>query len=121
MSSISLISIEDLSKDIAINFSAVSPILSSSDTNPILLSVLLSKSRAISLITVDLPLPVPEVNKVISPCLIPCSLSFKPSRHSGYGTDTVSCLSLKLSHIGSPTTIPEGDHVCASQYACSNA
>ena len=100
------------------NFSAVSPTLSSRDMSPTLSSVLESRSRMISLMTVLLPLPVPEVNRVISPCLIPLSLALRPARQAGYGTDSTFCLSWNLSQIASPVRIPAGFHVAADQIAC---
>ena len=103
------------------NFSTVSPTLSSREIMPILSSVLASRSITISLITVDLPEPVPLVNRVISPCLIPPSLLLRPARQFGYGTDSVSSRSRNLSQIWSPVRMPAGFQVWAFQIACMRA
>ena len=71
----------------------------------------------ISLIIVDLPDPVPDVNKTISPLRIPSSLSLRPSRHLGYGIDLTSLRSTYASHIASPRTIAAGVYLRALKIA----
>ena len=93
---------------IAINLLTVSDIPSSNEANPTFFPCVLMRSNIISLITVLFPDPVPDVKRVISPCLIPFSLSFKPGRQSGYGIEITFLYSSYFSHISPLVKIPAG-------------
>ena len=72
------------------SFLAVSAGDSSKEIIPILSSVVVKTCFIIARRIVDLPEPVPDTNKVISPVRMPFNLPLIPANSGGYGTEGMS-------------------------------